>query len=76
MIWNVWCGGKIWVCIFLDKLVIVRFVEMCMGFGKGFFEYWVVVVKLGKIFYEMGGVFENIVRKVILIVVLIMFIKI
>lgn len=74
MIWNVCCGGKIWVCIFLDKLVIVRFVEICMGFGKGFFEYWVVVVKLGWIFYEMGGVIENIVRRVILIVVFKMFI--
>lgn len=41
-----------------------------MGLGKGFFEYWVVVVKFGKIFYEMGGVLENIVRKVILIVLL------
>lgn len=74
MIWYVCCGGKIWVCIFFDKLVIIRLIEICMGLGKGFFEYWVVVVKLGWIFYEMGGVFEIVVRVVIFIVVSKMFI--
>ena len=38
-----------------------------MGLGKGSSEYWVIVVKLGRILYEMGGVVENITRKAILI---------
>ena len=40
-------GGKIWVRIFLDKPVIVRPAEKCVGSGKGSLKYWVVVVKPG-----------------------------
>nr|VDD66018.1 unnamed protein product [Brassica oleracea] len=62
---NIRRGGKIWVRIFPDKPVTVRPAETRMGSGKGSPEYWVAVVKPGKILYEMGGVPENIARKVI-----------
>nr|YP_009556455.1 50S ribosomal protein L16 [Weigela japonica]QBC70870.1 50S ribosomal protein L16 [Weigela japonica] len=58
-------GGKIWVRIFPDKPVTVRTAETRMGSGKGSPEYWVAVVKPGRILYEMGGVTENIARKAI-----------
>ncbi|KAL8552385.1 hypothetical protein ACS0TY_001180 [Phlomoides rotata] len=60
-------GEKIWVRIFPDKPVTIRPAETRMGSGKGSPEYWVVVVKPGRILYEMGGVTENIARRVILI---------
>nr|YP_009383265.1 50S ribosomal protein L16 [Piptadenia communis]APA33381.1 50S ribosomal protein L16 [Piptadenia communis] len=60
-------GGKIWVRIFPDKPVTVRPTETRMGSGKGSPEYWVTVVKPGRILYEMGGVTENIARKAIAI---------
>nr|CUR05110.1 rpl16 [Acacia obtecta] len=60
-------GGKIWVRIFPDKPVTVRPTETRMGSGKGSPEYWVAVVKPGRIVYEMGGVTENIARKAIAI---------
>nr|YP_010176730.1 ribosomal protein L16 [Vicia costata]QSQ72476.1 ribosomal protein L16 [Vicia costata] len=62
---NVRRGGQIWVRIFPDKPVTVRPTETRMGSGKGSPEYWVAVVKPGKILYEMGGVPENIARKAI-----------
>nr|YP_009896566.1 ribosomal protein L16 [Henophyton deserti]QKK43200.1 ribosomal protein L16 [Henophyton deserti] len=62
---NVRRGGKIWVRIFPDKPVTVRPAETRMGSGKGSPEYWVAVVKPGKILYEMGSVPENIARKAI-----------
>nr|VDD65499.1 unnamed protein product [Brassica oleracea] len=62
---NIRRGGKIWVRIFPDKPVTVRPAETRMGSGKGSPEYWVAVVKPGKILYEMGGVPENIARKAI-----------
>nr|WRH31271.1 ribosomal protein L16 [Valeriana fauriei] len=58
-------GGKIWVRIFPDKPVTVRPAETRMGSGKGSPEFWVAVVKPGRILYEMGGVTENIARKAI-----------
>ncbi|GJR86595.1 50S ribosomal protein L14, chloroplastic [Tanacetum coccineum] len=58
-------GGKIWVRIFPDKPVTVRPAETRMGSGKGSPEYWVAVVKPGRILYEMGGVTENIARRAI-----------
>nr|YP_009634712.1 ribosomal protein L16 [Nyctanthes arbor-tristis]QBS49726.1 ribosomal protein L16 [Nyctanthes arbor-tristis] len=58
-------GGKIWVRIFPDKPVTVRPAETRMGSGKGSPEYWVVVVKPGRILYEIGGVSENIARRAI-----------
>ncbi|TYH16935.1 hypothetical protein ES288_A05G154100v1 [Gossypium darwinii] len=62
---NVRCGGKIWVRIFPDKPVTVRPTEIRMGLGKGSLEYWVAVVKPGRILYEMSGVAKNIARKAI-----------
>ncbi|CAI8597898.1 unnamed protein product [Vicia faba] len=64
---NVCRGGQIWVHIFPDKPDTVRPTEMRMCSGKGSPKYWVAVVKPDKILYEMGGVLENIARKVILI---------
>ena len=58
-------GGKIWVRIFPDKPVTVRPAETRMGSGKGSPEYWVTVVKPGRILYEMGGVTRNIARRAI-----------
>ena len=58
-------GGKIWVRIFPDKPGTVRPAETRMGSGKGSPEYWVAVVKPGRILYEMGGVTENIARRAI-----------
>ena len=60
-------GGKIWVRIFPDKPITLRPTETRMGSGKGSPEYWVAVVKPGRILYEMGGVTENIARRAILI---------
>ena len=62
---NVRRGGKIWICIFPDKPVTLRPTETRMGSGKGSPEYWVAVVKPGRILYEMGEVGENIARKAI-----------
>nr|QBX00523.1 ribosomal protein L16 [Pelargonium karooicum] len=62
---NVRRGGKIWVRIFPDKPVTVKATQTRMGSGKGSPEYWVAVVKPGRILYEMGGVAENIARKAI-----------
>ena len=62
---NVRRGGKIWVCIFPDKPITLRPTETRMGSGKGSPEYWVAVVKPGRILYEMGEVGENIARKAI-----------
>ncbi|KAF8048873.1 hypothetical protein N665_2365s0004 [Sinapis alba] len=62
---NVRRGGKIWVRIFPDKPVTVKPAETRMGSGKGSPEYWVAVVKPGKILFEMGGVPENIAIKAI-----------
>ncbi|MED6121213.1 hypothetical protein PIB30_027013 [Stylosanthes scabra] len=55
-------GGKIWVRIFPDKPVTIRPTETRMGSGKGSPEYWVAVVKPGRILYEMGGVSETVAR--------------
>nr|YP_001382204.1 ribosomal protein L16 [Pleurastrum terricola]A6YGC7.1 RecName: Full=Large ribosomal subunit protein uL16c; AltName: Full=50S ribosomal protein L16, chloroplastic [Pleurastrum terricola]ABO69340.1 ribosomal protein L16 [Pleurastrum terricola] len=55
-------GGKLWIRIFPDKPVTMRPAESRMGSGKGSPEYWVAVVKPGKILYEMKGVSEIIAR--------------
>lgn len=60
-------SGKIWVRIFPDKPVTVRPTETRMGSGKGSPEYWVAVVKPGRILYEISGVTENIARRAITI---------
>jgi large subunit ribosomal protein L16 len=55
-------GGKLWIRIFPDKPITMRPAETRMGSGKGAPEYWVAVVKPGRILYEMSGVSENIAR--------------
>jgi large subunit ribosomal protein L16 len=55
-------GGKIWIRIFPDKPVTMRPAETRMGSGKGAPEYWVAVVKPGKILYELNGVPETVAR--------------
>ena len=56
-------GGKIWIRIFPDKPVTMRPAETRMGSGKGAPEYWVAVVKPGRILYEMTGVSEEVARE-------------
>jgi large subunit ribosomal protein L16 len=51
-------GGQVWIKIFPDKPVTEKPAETRMGSGKGSPEYWVAVVKPGKILFEMGGVSE------------------
>jgi large subunit ribosomal protein L16 len=51
-------GGKVWIRIFPDKPVTVKPAETRMGSGKGNPEYWVAVVKPGRILFELGGVTE------------------
>ncbi|MDX1976730.1 MAG: 50S ribosomal protein L16 [Pseudanabaenaceae cyanobacterium bins.68] len=52
-------GGKIWIRIFPDKPVTQRAAETRMGSGKGAPEFWVAVVKPGRIMFEVGGVAEE-----------------
>ena len=56
-------GGQIWIRIFPDKPVTARPAETRMGSGKGAPEYWVAVVKPGRIMFEIGGVTEDIARE-------------
>ena len=55
-------GGKLWIRIFPDKSITARAAETRMGAGKGAPDYWVAVVKPGKILYEMRGVSEAVAR--------------
>jgi large subunit ribosomal protein L16 len=55
-------GGKIWIRFFPDKPVTMRPAETRMGSGKGAVEYWVAVVKPGKVLYEIKGVPETTAR--------------
>ncbi|MCL6433098.1 MAG: 50S ribosomal protein L16 [Leptolyngbyaceae cyanobacterium HOT.MB2.61] len=52
-------GGKIWIRIFPDKPVTQRAAETRMGSGKGAPEFWVAVVKPGRILFEIAGVPEE-----------------
>ena len=56
-------GGKIWIRIFPDKPITMRPAETRMGSGKGSPEFWVAVVKPGRIMFEIGGVTEEIARE-------------
>ena len=56
-------GGKVWIKIFPDKPVTEKPAETRMGSGKGSPEYWVAVVKPGRILFELGGVSEEIARE-------------
>lgn len=56
-------GGKIWIRLFPDKPVTMRAAETRMGSGKGSPEFWVAVVKPGRIMFEMAGVSEEVARE-------------
>ena len=56
-------GGKIWLRIFPDKPISKKPAETRMGKGKGNPEYWVAVVKPGRILYEMAGVQEDVAKE-------------
>ena len=56
-------GGKIWIRIFPDKPVTMRPAETRMGSGKGNPEFWVAVVKPGRIMFELTGVPEPVARE-------------
>jgi len=56
-------GGKVWVKIFPDKPVTARPAETRMGKGKGAPEYWVAVVKPGRVLFEIAGVSEELARE-------------
>ena len=56
-------GGKVWIKIFPDKPITEKPAETRMGSGKGSPEYWVAVVKPGRVLFEIGGVNEDIARE-------------
>ena len=53
-------GGKLWIRVFPDRPITMRPAETRMGSGKGAPDYWVAVVKPGKILFELGGVPEDV----------------
>ena len=55
-------GGKVWIKIFPDKPVTEKPAETRMGSGKGSPEYWVAVVKPGRVLFEIDGVSEEVAR--------------
>ena len=56
-------GGKVWIKIFPDKPVTTKPAETRMGSGKGSPEYWVAVVKPGRVLFEIAGVPEDVARE-------------
>jgi large subunit ribosomal protein L16 len=56
-------GGKVWIRVFPDKPITKKPAETRMGKGKGNPEYWVAVVKPGRIMFEVEGVSEDIARR-------------
>ena len=58
-------GGKVWINIFPDKPVTEKPAETRMGSGKGNPEYWVAVVKPGRVMFELSGVPEDLAREAI-----------
>lgn len=56
-------GGKVWIKIFPDKPVTQKPAETRMGSGKGSPEYWVAVVKPGRVMFEIAGVSEEVARE-------------
>ena len=59
-------GGKVWIRVFPDRPVTVRPAETRMGSGKGSPEYWVALIRPGRIIYELKGVSEEIAREAML----------
>ncbi len=56
-------GGQVWIKIFPDKPITEKPAETRMGSGKGSPEYWVAVVKPGRVMFEMNGVSEEVARE-------------
>ena len=56
-------GGKVWINIFPHKPITQKPAETRMGSGKGSVEYWVAVVKPGRVMFEMSGVDEAVARE-------------
>ncbi len=56
-------GGQVWIKIFPDKPITAKPAETRMGSGKGSPEYWVAVVKPGRVMFEIGGVSEEVARE-------------
>ena len=56
-------GGQVWIKIFPDKPITQKPAETRMGSGKGSPEYWVAVVKPGRVMFEIGGVSEEVARE-------------
>ena len=56
-------GGQVWIKIFPEKPVTAKPAETRMGSGKGSPEYWVAVVKPGRVLFEMAGVTEEVARE-------------
>ena len=56
-------GGQVWIKIFPDKPITQKPAETRMGSGKGSPEYWVAVVKPGRVMFEIGGVSEELARE-------------
>ena len=56
-------GGNVWIKIFPDKPITEKPAETRMGSGKGSPEYWVAVVKPGRVMFEMDGVAEEVARE-------------
>ena len=56
-------GGQVWIQIFPDKPITAKPAETRMGSGKGSPEYWVAVVKPGRVMFEMNGVTEEIAKE-------------
>ena len=60
---NIKRGGQVWIKIFPDKPITEKPAETRMGSGKGSPEYWVAVVKPGRVMFEIGGVSEELARE-------------
>ena len=56
-------GGQVWIKVFPDKPITEKPAETRMGSGKGSPEYWVAVVKPGRVMFEMDGVSEEVARE-------------
>ena len=56
-------GGKVWINIFPHKPVTKKPAETRMGSGKGSLEYWVAVVKPGRVMFEIGGIKEDVAKE-------------
>ena len=56
-------GGRVWIRIFPDKPITKKPAETRMGKGKGAVEYWVAVIKPGRVLFELGGVSEEVAKQ-------------